>query len=102
MPAAARHPQTKGILFVAPVPAFCYANPHPAGVCPVRFPHTTEDRQMSHRNPLKKFLIPVLDQVVKPFLIVALCVAGLVFEFLTELPFIVMIGLQRAASGRRR
>jgi hypothetical protein len=57
---------------------------------------------MSHRHPLKKFLIPFLDQVVKPFLIVALCVAGLVFEFLIELPFIVIIGLQRAANGRSR
>ncbi|MCF8053263.1 MAG: hypothetical protein K9L59_18670 [Desulfobacterales bacterium] len=43
----------------------------------------------------------VLDHAVKPVLIIALCVAGLIFEFLVELPFIFIIGFHRM-FGRRR
>jgi hypothetical protein len=56
---------------------------------------------VASRSSLKRFLIRILDEVVKPFLIVALCVAGLVFEFLLELPFIAVIGFHRRFVGRR-
>jgi hypothetical protein len=55
---------------------------------------------VSRRLPLKDPLVFVLDQVVKPFLIIVLCVAGLIFEFLVELPFIVIIGFHRVFGGR--
>jgi len=56
---------------------------------------------VASRFPRKRFLIPILDEVVKPFLIIALCVAGLIFEFLLELPFVAVIGFHRRFVGRR-
>ena len=50
---------------------------------------------------LKFLLMSVLDHGVKPVLVIAVCVAGLIFEFLIELPFIFIIGFQRM-FGRRR
>ncbi len=49
----------------------------------------------------KFLLVSMLDRAVKPVLIIALCVAGLIFEFLVELPFIFIIGFHRM-FGRRR
>ena len=49
----------------------------------------------------KFLLMSLLHQGVKPVLIIALCVAGLILEFLVELPFIFIIGFQRM-FGRRR
>lgn len=48
----------------------------------------------------KNLLVSVLDHAVKPVLVIALCLAGLIFEFLVELPFIFIIGFHRML-GRR-
>jgi len=49
----------------------------------------------------KFLLMSVLDHAVKPMLIITVCVAGLIFEFLVELPFIFIIGFHRMFSPRR-
>ena len=57
---------------------------------------------MPNLSSPKAALVAVLDNTVKPILIIALCVFGLVFEFLLELPFIAVIGFHRLRSGRSR
>lgn len=58
------------------------------------------------REPLKSRFSPkpvlvfFLDYWVKPLLVVALCVAGLIFEFFLELPFIFLIGFHRLFKER--
>jgi hypothetical protein len=50
----------------------------------------------------KNLLGYVLDHGVKPVLVIVLCVAGLIFEFLLELPFIFIIGFHRMFGRRGR
>lgn len=65
------------------------------------FPTPGKDRSVPKLAAPKKAVIAVLDHAVKPILIIALCVCGLVFEFLLELPFIAIVGFHRLCSGRR-
>ena len=74
---------------------------NPAAKTPF-FPPLKKAGPVPKRFSFGAVAIGVLDHAVKPVLIIFLCVAGLIFEFLLELPFIVLIGLQRAASGRNR
>jgi hypothetical protein len=59
-----------------------------------------KSRSVLRPFPLKDKLVFVLDHAVKPILIIALCVAGLIFEFLVEFPFIVIMGLHRRFGSR--
>jgi|GEM_PF-3439984 len=43
-------------------------------------------------NKLKTGGMKLLDDVIKPFLIIVNCLIGFIFEFLVELPFMVIIG----------
>ena len=72
----------------------------PGGQEAAVFPTQGQGRSVANLPAPKKAVIAVLDHSVKPILIIGLCVLGLVFEFLLELPFIAIIGFHRIRSGR--
>jgi hypothetical protein len=92
----------EAFIFIASAPAFWYPTPMPGGGKTAVSQNPRKDRSVPNPLSPKVALIAVLDHAVKPILIIGLCVFGLVFEFLLELPFIAVIGLHRARSGRTR